>query len=327
MQLLELKDDKKHCIRTKKVFDWVNRIVHIKEKEIIQFPRKKEEFKDCICCDFKIKCNSRFRTPLWTGYGIHHIAATVQIKLTSSCGCSLDIFVNGKKIDSISKGQSFCATLGDIKLIEVQCRNDECNQTDKKSCCCGEFLINIHSLNENKFDCDIKELRCFLSDKDGNEIDPYAPHSIECKELLKDFPRQDIKVTLPNGKKVNLQKVTILKSGFITVHFLNSKKIVCKECTFPFSEVETFLLCAPPGTEIKCDISDFECNVYQLPLPGKEKDCIKIQLSIQICQSIQVIGEVKVEIIGKICNPRVETDIISNCPSHDQPEQCPLIPT
>nr|WP_304212958.1 S-Ena type endospore appendage [Fredinandcohnia onubensis] len=323
MQLTELTSEHKHCIRTKKIFDWVNRIVHIKEKEVISFPSKKDKFKDCICCDFKIKCNSNSRTLLWKGYGIDHVTATVKIKLTSSCGCKLDIFVNGEKINSICEGQSFCGTIGQVKHIEIQC-----NGKHSGSCCCGEFELNIHySFEEEPCNVEIKDAICFLSDENGNPLDQYDPNSINCEEQTEEYPRENVKVTLQNGKKVTLQKVTVLKSGFITVKFLNSKNKVCMVCTFPFLEYETFHLCAPEGTTLKCKITDFECKVKILPQFNKHSNCVKIQIFIQICQSIQVIGEVKVEVFAALCNPREEIKDTTICPPPEIPGDCPLVPT
>lgn len=323
MKLTDFKNDTKHCIRTKKVFDWVNRIVQIKEKEVISFPSKMDKFKDCICCDFKIKCNSNTRTLLWKGYGIDHVTATIKIKLTSSCGCKLDIFVNGEKIDSICEGQSFCGTIGMVKYIEIQCTGKQHSDT----CCCGELELNIHYTHEEEScNVDIKDAICFLSDENGNPLDPYDSESIKCEEQTEDYPREDVKITLRNGKKVTLQKITVLKSGFITVKFLNSINKVCMVCTFPFMEYETFHLCAPEGTELNCEITDFECKVKILP-QLKDSNCVKIQIFIQICQSIQVIGNVKVEIMGIFCNPREEIEDITTCPPPEIPEDCPMVPS
>ncbi|MFS0824118.1 S-Ena type endospore appendage [Bacillus sp. 1P02SD] len=322
MQLVELQNDKKHCIRTKKVFDWVNRIVQIKEKEVISFPHKKDHFKDCICCDFKIKCNSSSKTLLWQGYGIDHVTATVKIKLTSSCGCKLDIFINGEKINSICEGQSFCGTIGKVKRIEVHC-----NGKHSDSCCCGVFELNIHYTHEEEpCEVDIMNAICFLSDEKGNPLNPFDPNSITCEEQTEDYPRENVEITLPNGKKVTLQKITVLKSGFITVKFLDSQNKVCMVCTFPFLEFETLHLCAPEGTMLKCEITDFDCKVKILPHPKKYTNCLKIQILIQICQSIQVIGEVKVELFGALCNPREEITEKTICPPPEVPGDCPLVP-
>ncbi|MDR4886975.1 DUF3992 domain-containing protein [Fredinandcohnia sp. QZ13] len=323
MQLIELQNDKKHCIRTKKVFDWVNRVVHIKEKEVISFPNQKDHFKDCICCDFKIKCNSSSKTLLWQGYGIDHVTATVKIKLTSSCGCKLDIFVNGEKINSICQSESFCGTIGNVKRIEVQCDGKHSD-----SCCCGEFELNIHYTHEDEpCEVDIRNAICFLSDEHGNPLDPYNPESIKCEEQTDEFPRENVDITLHNGKTVTLQKITVLKSGFVTVKFLNSKNKVCMVCTFPFLEYESFHLCAPEGTTLKCEITDFECKVKILPHPKKDANCLRIQIFIQICQSIQVIGVVKLEVIGVECNPREEIKETTTCPPLEVPRDCPMVPS
>ncbi|WP_449539519.1 BMQ_0737 family morphogenetic spore coat protein [Ferdinandcohnia sp. Marseille-Q9671] len=322
MQLLELQNNKKHCIRTKKVFDWVNRIVHIKEKEVISFPHKRDHFKDCICCDFKVKCGSSSKTLLWQGYGIDYVTATVKIKLTSSCGCKLDIFVNGERINSICQGQSFCGTIGKVKSIEVQCYGKHSD-----SCCCGEFELKIHYTHEEEqCEVDLKNAICFLSDENGNPLDPYNPESITCEEQTEEYPRQNVEITLQNGKKVTLQKITVLKSGYVTVKLLNSKNKVCMVCTFPFLEYETFHLCAPDGTKLECKVTDFECKVKILPQPKKVANCVKIQIFIQICQSIQVIGEVKVEVIGDVCNPREEIKDTTTCPPQELLGDCPLVP-
>lgn len=312
-----MKEELEHCIRVPKIYDWVTRFMNIKEKEMVTFPR--EIFKDCICCNFKVGCNESSPSTIWTALNTSQISATLQIKLTSSCGCALDIFVNGEKFGSITEGQSFNATVGHIQSVDVKCHGYN-GKHDK--CCCGEIKIVVHYTNECNLD--LKKAKCFLSDSCGNPINPTCSHAITCKEIHEDHNRPSRHITLPNGKVITLQEVSVMKCGFITVQlFDKSDGKLCKCCTFPFSEVETFYLCAPPGTHLECDITDVECKVFAQRVSC---ECVKVFITINICQDIQIVGDVKLEVRGKICEPRDESQETVGCPHVEYPDSCPVYP-
>ena len=101
-----------------------------------------------------------------------------------------------------------------------------------------------------------------------------------------------------------LQRVDLLKQGFVCVQFVNHKGEICLKCIFPFSEVETVVLCAPHGTEINCEITDVDCRAHVIPSFHNNTHCIEIVIILSICQSIKSVEEVIIELKGTICNPR-----------------------
>ena len=92
-----------------------------------------------------------------------------------------------------------------------------------------------------------------------------------------------------------------------------------------FFEIETFLLCAPEGTIVECEITDFRCKVHVIPTVNKSSKCIDIIISIDMCQSVQTVSEVKLEIEANECKPRTELEDITLCPEPDFPAQCPSV--
>jgi hypothetical protein len=312
----------KHCIKALKVFDWVNRILDIRLKESINV-KKEKKFDDLLCCDFKVPCNSKEPSTIWNGLGIENISGTLNIAFHCGCGGVMDVIVNGKKMTSLVEGESFCATISDLQSIEVLCHS----QSGQLGFCEGELKLVLHF--KHKDSCidlkEIKKIKCFLSDSCGNRLDPTAPGSIICEELPQENGRKNIDVMLPNGKSVILQKVNVLKQGFVTVEFFNQKGDICKKCTFPFSEIETFFLCAPPGTTLDCEIISFDCEAHIIPPLDKDAECLEIVISISICQSVQIVGEVKIEVEGDFCESRRDIEINEICPTSMTPPQCPFI--
>jgi hypothetical protein len=305
------------CINVLKVFDWVTRLVTIKLKEVLEVNPLIQS--NVICCPFSAPCDGT-RTTVWVGMGLKNITGTITIRYCSGCDGTMDIIVNDQKLASLKTGQTFSATVDQLSLIEVQC-----NGQPESGFCDGELKIKLHFdlLVDNEID--MKNVKCFLSDSEGNPLDPLKPGTIECKETSDRNNRRNVNITLPNGKMVILQIVELLKTGFVTVQFFNKKGEIVKECTFPFSEVERFFLCAPEGTTVECEITDFQCKVHTIPSLNKSTKCIDIVIVIDICQSVQTVSEVKLEIEGKECKSRSELEGVTVCPKADFPLQCPFI--
>lgn len=185
--------------------------------------------------------------------------------------------------------------------------------------------IQLDQEKESHFICcgfhDIKRTNCFLSDIHGKLVSSGA---VSCKELTSPKDRTNIQVLTPYGKLVTLQRIDLLKQGFVTVQFFNRKGQLCLQRTFPFSEVETLFLCAPPGTDIDCEITQVDCKAYPIPPINKCSPYIDVVISILLCQSIVSAADVKVEIIGAACKPREESTM--NCTSPLPPEACSIFP-
>jgi hypothetical protein len=307
----------KQCINVLKVFDWVTRLVTIKLKEAIEV--KPIIQSNVICCPFSSPCDGT-RTTVWTGMGLKNITGSFTIRFCSGCDGTMDIIVNGKKLTSLKIGQTFSATVDHLTIIEVQC-----NSQSDTGFCDGELEIKLHFDLRDDHEIDIKNVKCFLSDSKGNPLDPLKPGTIQCEEISDPHNRRNVNITLPNGKMVILQIVDVLKTGFVTVQFFNKKGEIMNACTFPFSEVERFFLCAPEGTTVDCEITDFQCKAHVIPPLNKQTKCIDIVILIDLCQSVQTVSEVKLEIEGKECKPRSELEGLTVCPKPDVPPQCPFI--
>ena len=66
---------------------------------------------------------------------------------------------------------------------------------------------------------------CFLTDKNGNILNPYKADAIKYVEVScrKICPQEQAK--LPSGKLVNLYKVTVYIKGYISVFIDNHNKL------------------------------------------------------------------------------------------------------
>ncbi|MFC3886153.1 hypothetical protein ACFOU2_22770 [Bacillus songklensis] len=190
--------------------------------------------------------------------------------------------------------------------------------------------IQIRFESENHSDdCsfqDIKKVNCFLSDRHGHSVSPSHHDTIECSELTSPKDRTDIQTWTPKGNAVTLQRVDLLKQGFVTVQLLNQKEQVCLQRTLPFSEVETLLLYAPPGIDVDCELLETDCKAHIIPPPDKCSSTIEVVIIILLCQHIVAQADVKVEIMGITCKPRSESVENLLCPDPAPPESCFIFP-
>lgn len=150
---------------------------------------------------------------------------------------------------------------------------------------------------------------CFLSDKCGIPTD-----SLLCQEIPQPKGRKAVELLLPDGKTALLQKVKIVKKGFITINVISKGKVLCKLCTLPFAVAEKFYLCAPSGTFIECEITDFECEAQFLD------ECKTILVSISFCQDVQAVANVKIAMDAHICSPRSDMGL-DVCPPHSPKDE------
>jgi len=168
-------------------------------------------------------------------------------------------------------------------------------------------------------------VNCFLSDKDGRKIDPNSnSKSFLCQEISPADKRHDVTVNLPNGDEVTLQKVKVLVKGFVTVEILDANdNVICESKPIPFATAQTFILCAPEGTELDCHINFFECDATLVCTDVFSQ----LDVSITFCLDVQMEANVKLEVEAKICRPRDElTEAINVCDNVDKfPPQCPEI--
>lgn len=143
-----------------------------------------------------------------------------------------------------------------------------------------------------------------------------------CQEIIQPGGRQPVTVTLPTGDVVNLQKVKVLVKGTVTVEVLDAMNhVVCTSSPIPFATAQTFLLCAPEGTNLQCHISFFECDASLICT----EDFEQLDVSITLCIEAQMEAEVKLEIEAVFCQPREEILEATLCPVNKFPPQCPEV--
>ncbi|OIJ18551.1 hypothetical protein BKP45_19100 [Anaerobacillus alkalidiazotrophicus] len=150
--------------------------------------------------------------------------------------------------------------------------------------------------------CDILSVTCFLTNEDGVSLNPLLPGSIVCQEISQLDGRKNVNTSLPNGDPITLQKVKIRKGGFIVLKIIGPETF-CLSDPIPFNFIETVILCAPDGTELKCNVTDFECDAI---LNCQDGLVTSVDLFFDICQSIEMIGGVVIAIDGSFCKPRRE---------------------
>ncbi|WP_224773334.1 hypothetical protein [Bacillus sp. UMB0893] len=191
---------------------------------------------------------------------------------------------------------------------------------------CGDKYDDLCKFLKNKVKSGDLTVNCFLSDREGRRIDPNAKSkSFLCQEISPVDQRHDVTVNLPNGDEVTLQKVKVLVKGFVTVEVLDANdNVICESKPIPFATAQTFILCAPEGTELDCHINFFECDATLVCTDVFSQ----LDVSITFCLDVQMEANVKLEVEAKICKPRDElTEAINvGCDNSDNfPPQCPEI--
>ncbi|WP_209125416.1 hypothetical protein [Alkalihalobacillus sp. BA299] len=199
----------------------------------------------------------------------------------------------------------------------------------------GLKQLNFHS-NSNGSSCldpcaelagmGALNVRCIITDSAGNPVDPLVHGSILCTEIPQPNGRQEVEITLPDGEVVTLQKVKVLKKGHFVVQVTNAAgTVVFTSDPQHFAVAEKFFLCAPEGTFLQCEITDFECDAHLICGEDEQGDPVfqQIDVSINMCQNVQMEALVKLEITAGFCQPRQELPF--ECPPLQFPPQCPEI--
>ncbi|GGJ76894.1 hypothetical protein GGR02_002988 [Anoxybacillus voinovskiensis] len=198
--------------------------------------------------------------------------------------------------------------------LETIFPSDKCPRNHESIC---DFFTS-NGMNPHDF-----TIRCFLSDEDGNRIDPVVDNdALICQEIIQPNGRQPVTVTLPSGDEVTLQKVKVLVKGHVVVQILNANgQVVCESNAIPFATAQTFILCAPEGTTLDCHISFFECDASLICT----NNFSQLDVSITLCLEVQMEAEVKIEVEARFCKPREEILEATLCPTDKFPPQCPEV--
>lgn len=158
---------------------------------------------------------------------------------------------------------------------------------------------------------------CYLADSSGSPLSPFNPSGITCTLL---DGREDVETVLPNGQEVTLQKVWIKKTGYIVVQVTNDAE-QCVSDPIPFCIVENALLCAPQGTDIICQVRDFQCTACINCQNGLYQS---VEIFLDICLDVQVVADAVIEIPSEPCQPRDPLTIEPCSTEQIVPPRCDL---
>lgn len=165
------------------------------------------------------------------------------------------------------------------------------------------------------------QVNCILTDSTG------APLPINSEiDVTESAPRED-RQFLVDGALVTLQRVTFTKTVYIVLEIsgvdpaTGSQFLITSNPFPPFNFIEEAYLCAPAGTSLIVRVSDFSCNtIINRNAAG---DITSFNVNITICQSIQTVAPVTIEITADFCMPREQ--ITEQCTNPTIPPQCPVV--
>ncbi|HLS54330.1 MAG TPA: hypothetical protein VK031_10165, partial [Tissierellaceae bacterium] len=178
----------------------------------------------------------------------------------------------------------------------------------------GEFPITI------PVDATNVKVKCMLTDELGNPI----PINSEL-DVMETSARQDHRLKV-GGMSVTLQRVSFTKTLYAVLEVrgvdpATGNQFLVTSDAIPFNFFETALLCAPAGTNLLVKISNFDCLTFVTR--NEAGEITDFGLNISICQSIQTVAPVTVEMEANLCNPRRE--IIEHCATPGLPGDCSAI--
>ncbi|RDI45779.1 hypothetical protein [Falsibacillus pallidus] len=161
--------------------------------------------------------------------------------------------------------------------------------------------------------------RCLLVDPDTGE--PLSPGSV-----IKTFEISDRQSTslVMDGALITLQKISFVKMLGLIIEFkgINGSTPFIEQSSLVVIEVpETVLLCAPNDTALTAYLSSVQCK---LKVNCTGDILTSVNVSLDLCQSIQSSQEVTVE-VGRaaFCQPREILKLECSAPSY--PPQCPIL--
>ncbi|WP_173917523.1 hypothetical protein [Halobacillus sp. Marseille-Q1614] len=159
----------------------------------------------------------------------------------------------------------------------------------------------------------LKDLKKFSHKHDKKCPDKFERFSCEIIEIMNGTPGI----------------IRVLWTVFVELKIFDDTegKLLCK-FDVPVQFDEEYMICIPEPLDeknITCRITKIFCNPTNRVLLGD-----LVQLRVTICKEIQVEAEVKLEVLGKFCQPRpndipLPPPIDEVCPAFEFPPQCPNI--
>ncbi len=161
---------------------------------------------------------------------------------------------------------------------------------------------------------------CILTDAAGVPL----PINTELN-VTETAPRENHQFTVDNTV-VTLQRVIFTKVIYVVlevtgVDSTTGTQFLIQSNPIQLNFMETIFLCAPPGTTLLVRVSNFSClTVINRDGTGA---IIDFQLNINICQSIQMVAPVTVEVRADMCSPR--KILTEHCGNVSIPPRCPSV--
>jgi hypothetical protein len=197
----------------------------------------------------------------------------------------------------------------------------------------GQELLCINTekvydwvINEASFDLTLDDVE--LPFVNGTQLTCDDIDSVTCEvetnesEILN---RED-RPFIIDGTQITLQLVTIQKNFEVTIFVNTTTGATVEAGTFPFTRCEQVVLCAPEGTDVEVTFTDVDCFVCVFNCddvtPGVGID---LGITVRLCQSIQSVFPVTLELVADFCQPRDILPFTPVCPTPTIPPQCPVL--
>lgn len=281
-----------HLIKVTKFTDWLCKYLKFQWVEDVV---KDIDFNPIID-DISIPCGREPRT-VWEvnkqfQYGL---PAAVTILFESGCGAEMFIWINGVEKYSLKEGECRTFQIEHLKTIEVSCNggNGVCNGMLEIKYKPEEFIQWLS----------FAEVKCFFSNSEG-ERQPDCS-SIRCKEMKQYGGRDTIQLTLPDWNTVELQRVKLLKKGYVVLMFYVNGHCIYTTKPILFEGIEQVLITAPEYTDIKCEVLECDCQVVETKV--EKRQSFEVKFSITMFQRIMAVKDVVVEVEGTYCYPREDS--------------------
>ncbi len=164
------------------------------------------------------------------------------------------------------------------------------------------------------------QVGCMLTDATG------APFPVNGEVLVTETaPREDHQFEIDGGT-VTLQRITFTKTLYAVLQVTGTDPATGMQFSIastprPFNFIKMVFLCAPVGTSLVVRVSNFSC--LTTINRNTEGEITGFGLVIFVCQSVQTVAPVTIEISANLCRPRDQ--ISEQCPDPRIPPQCPNV--
>lgn len=161
---------------------------------------------------------------------------------------------------------------------------------------------------------------CYLSDASG------APMPLNTAvSVTENTPRTDKQFEV-NGCTITLQEVNFTKTLYAVLQVecvepVAGNRVLLTSNPLPFTFLESVILCAPPGTYLVVRISGSSCTT--MIRRNTEGNITGFAVSISVCQSIQTVAPVTIEVPASMCQPR--EPLHDKCGNPIMPPTCPVV--